>query len=82
MRLVFLGAAAVTALLWGLFYVHFMRLDCAARGTAENCALLLPWQLRGGPFYLLAGLPATIIIALLVLAWLTGRAPSDQNRLS
>ena len=79
MRLVFLVAAAAVALLWVLFYVYFLRLDCQIRAPQGDCAPLMPWQLKGGPFYLLIALPASIVAFLLLLAWFTGRTPPEGD---
>ena len=80
MRRVFLGAALIIAIAWAMFYIYFMRLDCPQQAQAGDCDILLPWQLRGGPFYLLTGLPASVLLTLVVLAWLTGRVPKAQAK--
>jgi len=77
MRNVFLAAAAsVTAGTVG-FAVYFRSLSCASGTSGDDCAALMAWQLERGELYLLAGLPAAIVITLLVLAWISARLPSQ-----
>jgi hypothetical protein len=75
MRFTFLVAAVVVALAWALFYAYFASLPCDPANPNANCGAAL----KNGELYLFAGLPATLVVTLLVLAWLTGRTPASQN---
>ena len=75
MRNVFLAAAAaVTAASVG-FAMFFRALSCDSGTTDDACFALMDWGLERGEIFLLAGLPAIIVVILLVLAWVSARLP-------
>ena len=81
MRFTFLTAAACVAAGSAAFALYFNSLRCAAPGADPDCSAFTIGSIENGEMYLLLGLPLTIIIPLLALAWLMGRTPprTPQN---
>lgn len=73
LRLIFLAAALLTTLAWGMGYVWISGLACAFGSPGGNCSIPLPWSLRGEDLRLLVLMPGAVVAGLLALAWLSGR---------
>jgi hypothetical protein len=73
LRLIFLAAALLTTLAWGVGYVWISGLACAFGSPGGNCSIPLPWSLSGEDLTLLVFMPGAVVASLLALAWLSGR---------
>ncbi|MCF3594367.1 hypothetical protein LZG00_10170 [Rhodobacteraceae bacterium LMO-12] len=78
MRFTFLTAAAGVAAVSVGFALYFNNLRCAAPTASADCNAFTLGSVKNGELYLLVGLPLTIIIPLLALAWLMGRTPPPR----
>lgn len=72
MRKVFTVLGCCALLIWILFYWFINELSCAF-ASRPNCALGMPWALRGDDFLYLVLVPAVVTLGLFALAWRTGR---------
>jgi hypothetical protein len=66
--------AGLASALWALFYIWAHGLACAFGSPGGNCRIKMPWSLRGEDLIYLVLLPLTVVLLLLLLAWLAGRA--------
>lgn len=73
LRVIFLAAALLTTLAWGIGYVWISGLACAFGSPSGNCSIPLPWSLRGEDLTLLVLMPGGVVASLLALSWLSGR---------
>jgi hypothetical protein len=73
LRLIFLAAALLSTLAWGIGYVWISGLACAFGSPGGNCSIPLPWSLRGEDLTLLVLMPGAVVAGLLALAWLSRR---------
>jgi len=68
-------AAACAVVAWALGYVWISAMACGFATTqARSCPLPLPWHLVGEDLLLMVLLPGGLVLALMGLAILTGRA--------
>lgn len=78
MRFTFLTAALGVAAASTAFIFYFNSMRCASAAASTDCSALTFASMTNGEKYLLVGLPLTIIVPLLALAWLMGRTPPQR----
>ena len=73
MQRLWIALAVLAALAWGAFYLYITSLACAFGSPGGDCALPIPWQLRGEDLQFLVLVPGGVVALLALIAWRAGR---------
>ncbi len=67
--------------LWAFFYIYVMSLGCAfGSPNSSSCNIKMPWTLRGEDFSFLIGMPAIMLVFLLVIAFYLRKVAADADQ--